>query len=83
MASAAASLLPPCRPPNLRPICARPRRHLALAQIHDPIADDFYHHFWVVKGGNSQAKFSAAKPATISEKRKKMEDAEVPRPVAL
>eukprot|EP00900_Chrysochromulina_parva_P006523 jgi/Chrpa1/15872/Chrysochromulina_OHIO_Genome00024302-RA len=50
-------------------------RHQALQlQIHDPINDDFYHHFWVVKGGNSMARFHAAKPAIISEKRMKMDD---------
>eukprot|EP00966_Prymnesium_polylepis_P105698 2448018-Prymnesium_polylepis.1 len=40
-------------------------------QINDPIADDFYHHFWVVKGGRSKANpaVGAAKP-TVSTERK-------------
>jgi len=50
-------------------------RHQALQlQIHDPILDDFYHHFWVIKGGTSKAKPLLSKPAMISTERKKMDD---------
>ena len=49
-------------------------RHQALQlQINDPILDDFYHHFWVVKGGQSKAKPLATKPAVISTERKRMD----------
>ena len=53
-------------------------RHQALQlQIHDPINDDFYHHFWVVKGGQSVAKHLQTKPAVISTERKKLDDERV------
>ena len=53
-------------------------RHQALQlQINDPIADDFYHHFWVVKGGQSRAKGLQTRPAVISTERKKMDDEKV------
>jgi len=50
-------------------------RHQAMQlQIHDPILDDFYHHFWVVKGGRSKAKPLSTRPAVISTERKKTDD---------
>lgn len=53
-------------------------RHQALQlQINDPVTDDFYHHFWVVKGGNSKAKQLVSKPAVISTERKKLDDEKV------
>ena len=53
-------------------------RHQAMQlQINDPIADDFYHHFWVVKGGQSRAKALQTKPAVISTERKKLDDEKV------
>ena len=53
-------------------------RHQALQlQIHDPIVDDFYHHFWVVKGGLSKAKKLVSKPAVISIQKKNLDDANV------
>jgi hypothetical protein len=53
-------------------------RHQALQlQINDPLVDDFYHHFWVVKGGHSKAKPLVNRPATISTERKKLDDAAV------
>ena len=27
-------------------------------QMDDPVRDDFYHHFWQMKGGRSQAAFA-------------------------
>jgi hypothetical protein len=53
-------------------------RHQALQlQINDPISDDFYHHFWVVKGGQSKVKGLQTRPAVISTERKKMDDEKV------
>jgi len=53
-------------------------RHQALQlQINDPVVDDFYHHFWVVKGGHSKARPLVSQPAVISTERKKLDDANV------
>ena len=53
-------------------------RHQALQlQINDPVTDDFYHHFWVVKGGASKARPLVSKPAQISTEKKKIDDAGV------
>ncbi|KAL1500042.1 hypothetical protein AB1Y20_012719 [Prymnesium parvum] len=53
----------PAEPPMTRVGKRMTRQELQLIinfqatqlQINDPIADDFYHHFWVVKGGRSRA----------------------------
>lgn len=38
------------------------RNQAMQVQMNDPVLDDFYHHFWVMKGGRS--KVGALKPAT-------------------
>ena len=59
-------------------------RHQALQlQINDPINDDFYHHFWVVKGGQSRARPLQTRPATISTERKKLDDQKVSQSLGL
>ena len=41
-------------------------------QMDDPVRDDFYHHFWQMKGGRSQAAFAnllaAAKKGVANRK---------------
>ena len=53
-------------------------RHQAMQlQINDPVSDDFYHHFWVVKGGRSQAKPMVEPTKSVSTERKPVSNAEV------
>eukprot|EP00310_Coccolithus_braarudii_P000844 CAMPEP_0183369788 /NCGR_PEP_ID=MMETSP0164_2-20130417/100602_1 /TAXON_ID=221442 /ORGANISM="Coccolithus pelagicus ssp braarudi, Strain PLY182g" /LENGTH=187 /DNA_ID=CAMNT_0025546095 /DNA_START=20 /DNA_END=579 /DNA_ORIENTATION=- len=52
-------------------------RHQQMAvPLNDPVVDDFYHHFWQLKGGTSTAKQLAmrhSKAAVSTERRAPME----------
>jgi len=48
-------------------------RHQTVAvQMNDVVGDDFYHHFWMMKGGQSKASTQplASQPAVVSTERK-------------
>lgn len=46
-------------------------RHQAYQlQMNDPVDDDFYHHFWIMKGGHSKAKHALSAPSTTTTSRR-------------